>query len=150
MSTPLFAYVIRERVFEAYPPRRGELVAARPSSLGGKAIIKRLAGLPHEELAIGGNRWRLSGEEFFLLLIETSISEALPIAQRLRQLVEIHPVRSGDELLTQTVSIGMAGFSQRNDTLELLIERADEALYAAKRAGRNRVAAWPLATIKRV
>ena len=59
--------LIRERAFEARPFRRGELVAARPSSLGGKAIIKRLAGLPREELTVEGNRWRLNEEQFFLL-----------------------------------------------------------------------------------
>src|SRR3990167_648663 len=63
----------------------------------------------------------------------------MPIAQRLKQLVEIHPIRAYDELLTQTVSIGVAGFPKDAQTLETLIERADEALYAAKRAGRNRV-----------
>ena len=49
------------------------------------------------------------------------------------------PVHAYDELLTQTISIGVAGFPVHADTLETLIERADQALYAAKRAGRNRV-----------
>ncbi len=59
--------LIREEVFEPRPPQRGELVAARPSSLGGKAVVKRLAGLPHEELTVEGSRWRLNQEQFFLL-----------------------------------------------------------------------------------
>lgn len=59
--------LIRERAFERRPPQRGDLVAARPASLGGKAIIKRLSGLPREEIALGGRRWQLNEEQFFLL-----------------------------------------------------------------------------------
>jgi diguanylate cyclase (GGDEF)-like protein len=85
---------------------------------------------------------RYGGEEFILLLIETDAEHALPIAQRLRQLVELHPIRAYDELLAQTISIGMATFPQDGQTLEALIERADQALYAAKHAGRNRVVTY--------
>ena len=85
---------------------------------------------------------RYGGEEFILLLIETPIEQALPIAERLRQLIEVHPVRAYDELLTQTVSIGAAAYPGDAQTLGELIERADQALYAAKRAGRNRVSRW--------
>ena len=85
---------------------------------------------------------RYGGEEFILLLIETPIEQALPIAERLRQLIEVHPVRAYDELLTQTVSIGAAAYTGDAQTLGELIERADQALYAAKRAGRNRVIRW--------
>ena len=66
----------------------------------------------------------------------------MPIAQRLKQLVEVHPIRAYDELLTQTISIGLAGFPDDAKTLEELIERADQALYSAKRDGRNQVVRW--------
>jgi diguanylate cyclase (GGDEF)-like protein len=66
----------------------------------------------------------------------------MPIAERLKQLVEVHPIHAYDERLTQTISIGVAAFPAHADTLERLIERADQALYAAKRAGRNRVVQW--------
>ena len=69
------------------------------------------------------------------------------IAERLRQLVEIHPIRAYDEVLSQTVSIGVAGFPDEAQALEALIERADQALYAAKRAGRNRVVRWSDAVV---
>lgn len=85
---------------------------------------------------------RFGGEEFILLLIETRVEQAMPIAERLRQLVEVQPIRAYDELLTQTISMGVAGFPEHAATLEALIERADQALYAAKRAGRNRVVSW--------
>lgn len=85
---------------------------------------------------------RYGGEEFILLLVETNAEQAAPIAERLRQLIEIHSIRAYDELLHQTVSIGIACFPDDGQTLGELIERADQALYAAKRAGRNRVVCW--------
>jgi inner membrane protease subunit 1 len=48
-------------------PRRGDVVAARPAALGGRALVKRLAGLPHECVALDGRRWQLGAGEFFLL-----------------------------------------------------------------------------------
>jgi diguanylate cyclase (GGDEF)-like protein len=86
---------------------------------------------------------RYGGEEFILLLIESDAAQALPIAERLRQMVEVHPVRAYDEVVSPTISIGMAAFPAHGQTLELLIERADQALYTAKRDGRNQVVVWP-------
>lgn len=110
--------------------------------LVGDVILREVAGLLSRNLREIDMIARFGGEEFLLLLIETAPEQALPVAERLRQLVEIHPIRAYDELLTQTVSIGLAGFPAHAQTLEALIERADQALYAAKRAGRNRVVVW--------
>jgi diguanylate cyclase (GGDEF)-like protein len=107
--------------------------------LVGDVVLRDVARLLQRNLRDVDLIARFGGEEFILLLIETSAEQAMPVAQRLRQLVEIHPIRAYDELLTQTISIGAAGFPQHAQTLEQLIERADEALYAAKGAGRNRV-----------
>ena len=85
---------------------------------------------------------RYGGEEFILLLVETDAEEALVIAQRLREAVEGHPIRAYDETVQQTVSLGIATFPHDGETLEELMQRTDEALYAAKRAGRNRVVRW--------
>ena len=49
------------------PPRKGELVAVRPDALGGRALVKRLIGLPHEPVEVDGRRWRLGDDQFFLL-----------------------------------------------------------------------------------
>ena len=85
---------------------------------------------------------RYGGEELMLLLIETGPEQALPIAERLRQLVEVHPIRAYDETLTQTVSIGVACYPEDGGELQELVDCADQALYAAKRSGRNRVSRW--------
>ena len=110
--------------------------------LVGDVVLRDVARLLARNLREIDMIARFGGEEFLLLLIETAPEQAMPIAERLRQLVEIHPIRAYDELLTQTVSIGVAGFPAHAKTLEALIERADEALYAAKRSGRNRVVLW--------
>ncbi len=108
--------------------------------LAGDVVLRDVARLLKRNLREVDLIARFGGEEFILLLIETDMEHALPIAQRLRQLVELHPIRAYDELLTQTISIGVAEFPKDAQTLEALIERADQALYHAKRTGRNRVA----------
>ncbi|MBI4342745.1 MAG: GGDEF domain-containing protein [Candidatus Omnitrophica bacterium] len=110
--------------------------------LVGDVVLKDVARLLQRNLREIDMIARYGGEEFILMLIETQVEQAMPIAQRLKQLVEVHPIRAYDELLTQTISIGVAGFPDHADTLEALIERADQALYEAKRAGRNQVVLW--------
>ncbi len=107
--------------------------------LVGDAILKDVAQLLQRNLREVDLIARFGGEEFIMLLVETKAEHAMPVAQRLRQLVEIHPIRAYDELVTQTISVGMASFPHDGRTIEALIEQADQALYAAKRAGRNRV-----------
>jgi diguanylate cyclase (GGDEF)-like protein len=110
--------------------------------LVGDVVLRDVARLLQRNLRDIDMIGRYGGEEFILLLIETDLDQALAVAERLRQLVEAHPIRAYDELLTQTVSIGAAVFPRHGKTLEELMERADQALYAAKRAGRNRVVAY--------
>ena len=58
---------VNTRAYHARPPRRGELVAARPSRFGGRALVKRIVGLPGEQLDVEGKCWHLGEGEFFLL-----------------------------------------------------------------------------------
>ena len=48
-------------------PHRGEVVAVTPRVLGGKALVKRLIGLPHDQVDVNGRRWQLGPDQFFLL-----------------------------------------------------------------------------------
>lgn len=107
--------------------------------LVGDAILRDVAQLLTRNLRTIDLLARFGGEEFIMLLIETTKEQAIPIAQRLRQLVEVHSIRAYDEVVTQTISMGVASFPQDAPTLETLIEQADQALYMAKHAGRNRV-----------
>jgi two-component system, cell cycle response regulator len=85
---------------------------------------------------------RLGGEEFVVVMPETDGAYAAIIAERLRRDVETKPfaTRSG-QALSVTVSIGVAELRGASDSVDALLRRADEALYSAKRDGRNRVVA---------
>jgi len=82
---------------------------------------------------------RLGGEEFAALLVETDAEQAMAVAERIRAMAEamVIPSEAGD--LTVTVSIGVAALNGE-DSIKDLLKRADEALYEAKKAGRNTVA----------
>ncbi len=83
---------------------------------------------------------RYGGEEFVILLPETHIEAAKLVAERLRLSIMENPMTTDSGPLRITVSIGIAE-ANGSDTLKSLIERADEALYDAKHAGRNCVRA---------
>jgi diguanylate cyclase (GGDEF)-like protein len=89
---------------------------------------------------------RYGGEEFVVLLPGTPEAGALAVAERLRQTVANAPMPEGEngKPLTLTVSVGVAtAIPERDQTAASLVKRADEALYAAKGAGRNRVMVSP-------
>jgi two-component system, cell cycle response regulator len=85
---------------------------------------------------------RMGGEEFVVVMPETDLAYAMRIGERIRQEIATEPFvgRDGTALLV-TASIGVAAIERADDTPDSLIKRADKALYAAKRDGRNRVVA---------
>jgi diguanylate cyclase (GGDEF)-like protein/PAS domain S-box-containing protein len=85
---------------------------------------------------------RYGGEEFVALLPETDLPAALQIAERLRHAVEKTPLYVGDKTIFITISIGVATFRDKTMTLTDMVEQADQAMYRAKQAGRNRVEAY--------
>jgi diguanylate cyclase len=83
---------------------------------------------------------RNGGEEFTVLLLDCPTNHALQIAERIRKSVEAHSfILSNGTQISVTVSVGVASYPQISGDAERLLERADVALYAAKRTGRNRV-----------
>jgi diguanylate cyclase (GGDEF)-like protein/PAS domain S-box-containing protein len=85
---------------------------------------------------------RIGGEEFAILLPETTLLDALLIAEKLRARIEALTVNFRDQLLGRiTVSIGVAESPRHGSSAPLLMRAADSALYCAKAAGRNRVVA---------
>ena len=81
---------------------------------------------------------RYGGEEFMLILHETPLDVAIRIAERIRLKIADHPINLTDLILHITMSFGVAK-AREEDTVETLVKRADDALYAAKHGGRNRV-----------
>jgi two-component system cell cycle response regulator len=86
---------------------------------------------------------RYGGEEFVVVMPDTDISFAYNIAERLRQQIEVNPIKVSRDpgQLAITISIGIAATEGPEDTSEALLHRADQALYSAKRNGRNQVVA---------
>ncbi len=86
---------------------------------------------------------RYGGEEFVVVMPDTKIEDAERIAERIRLHVAGSPFRvmNGSELLTVTISIGVAATLGAGDKPEALLKRADEAVYEAKASGRNKVIA---------
>ncbi len=80
-------------------------------------------------------RW--GGEELLVLLPDTPMEGAREVAEKLREAM-IPAIDAHGQPITQTISLGVASF-QTDDTVEAIVGRADEALYLAKRNGRNRV-----------
>jgi len=86
---------------------------------------------------------RYGGEEFVVVMPDTDVTLAFTIAERLRKSIEQNPITisRAPGALNITISIGIAGSEGPGDSAEALLHRADQALYSAKRAGRNRVVA---------
>ena len=91
---------------------------------------------------------RFGGEEFAVILPECNLAQALVRAEDIRKRVLELDIRSQAQAPDLTFSIGVSAFDETTDRVDLLLEFADEALYRAKREGRNRVvAARPAATV---
>jgi len=83
--------------------------------------------------------FRFGGEEFVILLSHTDLAGAELLAERIRASIAHHILAYGMETIKVTVSLGVSAL-RGNDTPEEFVKRADDAMYQAKRAGRNRVA----------
>jgi diguanylate cyclase (GGDEF)-like protein len=98
-------------------------------------IMSRLKASLRTEDFVG----RIGGEEFLVVLPATPEEEALRVASRIRERIANKTLVYGREEIPFTVSIGVAERDPGEANIDLLIKRADDAMYAAKRAGRNRV-----------
>jgi diguanylate cyclase (GGDEF)-like protein len=121
----------------------------------GDAVLVRLVALMREQVRSSDIVARYGGEEFAIILPETGIQLAHEVAERIRSQVEEQKLIFDDNTLGITVSIGLASLSQikyhmdkdKTDRLDeiadsldqLLLRKADEALYQAKQTGRNQV-----------
>jgi len=108
--------------------------------LAGDKVLKIIANVLRKRLRPGDFIARFGGEEFVLLMPDSSLADALAVGGMLRAAIEACPFHFKGEPVTITVSMGVAQF-QPGERSELALKRADEALYRAKAAGRNQVQA---------
>lgn len=112
--------------------------------LCGDELLKDMSKLLDGHLRDGESIGRFGGEEFLFLMPGTTKSEALNAADRFRALVEKCEFEGGQgqPAARVTISGGVATWPMDGEDIETVLSRADEALYEAKRSGRNRVTAY--------
>lgn len=107
----------------------------------GDLVLRSLSFVAMEQKRAQDTFGRLGGEEFGLLMPETSLDKARIVAERIRLVWETSPVNLDGEPIRSTISIGLAQAESTDRSLEDLLRRADQMLYKAKSNGRNRVEA---------
>ncbi len=118
---------------------RFKAVNDRYGHAGGDAVLKAFVATAGGCLRPSDLLGRLGGEEFAILLAETSATGAVVAAERIRAAVAAGAVASEGGAIRYTVSLGVAALGEGADALKDAMDRADSALYAAKAAGRDRV-----------
>lgn len=111
----------------------------------GDAVLQRITGSLRFGLRSADVIGRYGGEEIIVVLPQTPPDSALRTAERLLEIVRALTFRKIDEGLRVTISIGVSGWDKvpaDRGEHALLLRRADQALYEAKRAGRDRVRLW--------
>jgi diguanylate cyclase (GGDEF)-like protein len=117
--------------FKAINDQHGHLVGDR--------IITQVAAALGRELDAGTPLFRYGGEEFAVLMAGKRVDEGLALAEQLRAAIAAADFQG----VKTTVSIGVAEWRRAHDAIPAVLAQADRALYAAKRAGRNRVLGEP-------
>ncbi|MBA1379561.1 GGDEF domain-containing protein [Pseudomonas brassicacearum] len=106
--------------------------------LAGDRVLKLIASVLRKRIRGSDFIARFGGEEFVLLVPDTPLAAGAKLAEALRAAIEACPFHFKGEPVTVTVSMGMTAFKPGEHS-DLVLKRADQALYRAKNAGRNRV-----------
>ncbi|HVM70677.1 MAG TPA: diguanylate cyclase [Anaerolineales bacterium] len=131
-KSPLSALLVDLDHFKKFNDTYGHVVGDQVL----RASAQMMASALRESDVIG----RYGGEEFSIILPDTNNSAAIYVAERLLANVADVPIDTEAGKLSIQLSIGIAGISKETPTLHSLIVRADQAMYIAKSAGRNRLA----------
>jgi diguanylate cyclase (GGDEF)-like protein len=131
-SHPLAALIVDIDHFKQFNDRYGHLVGDR--------VLREVARLLQDSLRGCDILGRYGGEEFSVVLPDTEMEAAVSAARRLLTHVAETPIQTEAGELHVQLSIGVSGLCKETSTLHALINRADQAMYMAKDAGRNRVA----------
>jgi diguanylate cyclase (GGDEF)-like protein len=105
----------------------------------GDQILKAFAELIRANIRSNDLAARMGGEEFCIIMPDSSPKSAAAVADRIRSQIEMTIVQTANGPVRATVSAGIAVRSAEAETLRSLLNRADTALYEAKASGRNRI-----------
>jgi diguanylate cyclase (GGDEF)-like protein len=111
----------------------------RYGHLVGDEVLKRVVERCRRAVRERDLLVRLAGDEFLLLLPDTPHAEALRVAHRVRNGITSRAIDTSKGPVAVTASVGVACRASPDDSLSMLIERADQAMYTAKGDGRDRV-----------
>jgi diguanylate cyclase (GGDEF)-like protein len=153
LTDPLTGLLNRRALFETYsatPLRPGvavimfdldhfKTVNDRFGHAGGDVLLEAFARVLRENLRVSDTAARLGGEEFCVVLTDLSRRSATGVAERIRAAFEQTAVPTARGTAETTMSAGVAIAAVDGEAFETVLRRADDALYAAKEAGRNRV-----------
>lgn len=107
--------------------------------LCGDFVLKSLTSIVLSTIRATDTLARYGGEEFFCVLPETEIDNAIHFAEMLRKVVENKTFTFQDITIQLTISLGVTAMNEEIKSSEVLLKKADDALYEAKRTGRNKV-----------
>lgn len=133
-DAPLCLLMVDVDHFKAFNDRHGHLI--------GDEVLKIVARVLTDSVKGKDRVARFGGEEFSVLLPHTPVGGAMTVAEHIRKAIankELKRRDTGETYGQLTVSIGVAMYRPGEDTIPTFIKRADEALYRAKKSGRNRV-----------
>jgi diguanylate cyclase (GGDEF)-like protein len=107
---------------------------------GGDFVLRELGTIVGTRLVRSQDYFaRYGGEEFVILLLGSSIQQAMDVAERIRQTIQGHRFEFEGKTVPVTISLGVAEKLSTERTWEVLFDRADKALYQSKKTGRNKV-----------
>ncbi|WP_227510302.1 GGDEF domain-containing protein [Marinobacter excellens] len=107
--------------------------------LAGDEVIRHTAQVTRSSIRQSDSAGRYGGEEFGIILPETDAENARLICERIRESIEKSTVETSAGNITYTISMGIAQLTDEPENYMQWMQKADEALYAAKESGRNRV-----------
>ncbi|MFO1243212.1 MAG: GGDEF domain-containing protein [Rickettsiales bacterium] len=140
-QSPLCMLMVDIDYFKKFNDEYGHLI--------GDEVLKMVAKFMKECVKGKDIVARFGGEEFAVILPATPIQGAMIVAENIRRAIsskELKHKSTGESFGTVTVSIGVAAYRHGQDSVPLMIKRADDALYRSKRGGRNKVTQEAVAT----
>jgi diguanylate cyclase (GGDEF)-like protein/PAS domain S-box-containing protein len=130
-QTPLSIAMIDIDNFKNINDRYGHTV--------GDLVLKELISICKDNLRPYDILGRLGGEEFAITAVSCTLQEAYNVSERLRKRIAKHIIQANGKDISIKISVGVAELSGDEKSWDSLLYRADQALYLAKKAGRNRV-----------
>ncbi|WP_263365138.1 GGDEF domain-containing protein [Edaphobacter bradus] len=107
----------------------------------GDVVLQAVAGVLQETVRAQDSVGRIGGDEFCVLLPETTLDEAMAVAERLRERVEMLVIQYLGDTVRVSMSVGVTSSDVSGLVWQALVDHSDSALYSAKRNGRNKVVA---------